>query len=288
VAAATGDDRDGHGPGPLLRDKVAIVTGGAGGIGRGIVDTFAAHGAAVVVLDIDEARTSETVSAVVAAGGQARAFVADVTEPSSAAATVETCLATYGRIDVLVNNVGHFLFPGRAFVDTSPDDWLALYRINLEHVLRLTHAALPPMIEQGTGGSIINLSTVEAFRGIPQHPVYAAFKAGVTQFGRSLALDVGQHGIRINDIAPDVTRSRQLPYERWLSEEDEARIPTWVPIGRLGEAQDTAGVALFLASDLSAFVTGTTVHCDGGTYAAGGWYRSERDGRGWTNRPADP
>jgi NAD(P)-dependent dehydrogenase (short-subunit alcohol dehydrogenase family) len=272
----------------LLREKVAIVTGGAGGIGRGIVDTFVAHGASVLVVDSNEARTEETVSAVVAAGGQAHGFVADVTEPSSAAAIVDACLTAYGRIDVLVNNVGHFLFPGRPFVDTSPDEWLALYRINLEHVLLLTHAVLPTMIEQGSGGSIINLSTVEAFRGIPQHPVYAAFKAGVTQFGRSLALDVGRHGIRVNDIAPDVTRSRQLPYERWLSDEDVARIPTWVPIGRLGEPQDAAGVALFLASDLSAFVTGTTVHCDGGTYAAGGWYRSARDDRGWTNRPADP
>jgi NAD(P)-dependent dehydrogenase (short-subunit alcohol dehydrogenase family) len=280
VAAAIG--------GRLLEGKVAVVTGGAGGIGRGISDLFAAHGAAVVVVDIDEARAAETVADIVAGGGSARAHVADVTDASAAATVVPTALAAFGRVDVLVNNVGHFLFPGRPFVETKPDEWLSLYRVNLEHVLRLTQAVLPPMIDQGTGGSIINLSTVEAFRGIPQHPVYAAFKAGVTQFGRSLALDVGRHGIRINDIAPDVTRSRQLPYERWLSEEDTARIPTWVPLGRLGEPRDTAGVALFLASDLGAFVTGTTVHCDGGTYAAGGWYPTARDGRGWTNRPFDP
>jgi len=189
---------------------------------------------------------------------------------------------------VLVNNVGHFVRAGKPFVDTTEDEWRDLHAVNFEHVLRVTHAALPAMIEQGDGGSIINLTTVEAFRGIPQHPVYAAYKAAVTQFGKSLALDVGRHGIRVNDIAPDVTRSEQLPYERWLTAEDEDRIPTWVPLGRLGEPQDPAGVALFLASDLGAFVTGTTIHCDGGTYAAGGWYRSTTDDRGWTNRPRNP
>ncbi len=160
-------------------------------------------------------------------------------------------LERHGRLDVLVNNVGHFVHPGKPFVDSTEDEWQDLFAVNLQHVLRVTHAALPPMIEQGDGGSIINLTTVEAFRGIPHHPVYAAYKAGVTQFGRSLALDVGRHGIRVNDIAPDVTRSLQLPYERWLTEDDEARIPTWVPLGRLGEPRDAAGAAVFLASDLS-------------------------------------
>lgn len=274
--------------GPLLDGRVAIVTGGAGGIGRAITELFAAHGAAVVVADIDEERTAATVEAVVAAGGTALAAVGDITEPDAAPAVVASTLAAHGQIDVVVNNVGHFVFPGRPFVESTPGEWAELYRVNLDHVLRMTHAALPTMIERGAGGSIINLTTVEAFRGIPQHPVYAAFKAGVTQFGRSLALDVGRHGIRVNDIAPDVTRSRQLPYERWLTEDDEARIPTWVPIGRLGEPHDTAGAALFLASDLGAFVTGTTIHCDGGTYAAGGWYPTDRGNRGWTNRPIDP
>jgi len=274
--------------GPLLEGKVAIVTGGAGGIGRAITELFAAHGASVVVADIDEDRAVETVDAVIAGGGTALASVGDITGHDAAPAVVAATLAAYGQIDVVVNNVGHFVFPGRPFVESTPDEWAELYRVNLDHVLRMTHAALPPMIERGAGGSIINLTTVEAFRGIPQHPVYAAFKAGVTQFGRSLALDVGRHSIRVNDIAPDVTRSRQLPYERWLTEDDERRIPTWVPIGRLGEPRDTAGAALFLAADLGACVTGTTIHCDGGTHAAGGWYPTERGNRGWTNRPIDP
>ena len=275
-------------PTGMLTGKVAAVTGGAGGIGRAIVERFAAEGAAVVVVDIHDDRTHDTVAAITEAGGRATPLVADVRDADIGGRVVAATLAAHDRLDVLVNNVGHFLHRGRPFIDTTEDQWHELYAVNFEHVLRVTQAALRPMIDQGDGGSIINLTTVEAFRGIPQHPVYAAYKAGVTQFGRSLALDVGRHGIRVNAIAPDVTRSLQLPYERWLTADDEARIPTWVPLGRLGEPNDAAGAALFLASDLGAFVTGTTIHCDGGTHAAGGWYRSNQDDRGWTNRPRDP
>ena len=275
-------------PGPLLAGKVAVVTGGGGGIGRAIGETFAAHGAAVVVVDHDAEGAEATVAAARRAGGEAHALVADVRDDDIGPRVVGEALGAYHRLDVLVNNVGHFVFAGRPFEDTTEAEWHELYEVNLHHVLRLTHTALRPLIDQGDGGSIINLTTVEAFRGIPRHAVYAAFKAGVTQFGRSLALDVGRYGIRVNDIAPDVTHSLQLPYERWLTPADEARIPSWVPLGRLGQPRDVAGAALFLASELGAFVTGTTIHCDGGTGAAGGWYRSARDDRGWTNRPADP
>jgi 2-hydroxycyclohexanecarboxyl-CoA dehydrogenase len=281
-------DTDPIAPGPLLTGKVALVTGGGGGIGRAVCETFAAHGASVLVIDHAPERAVETAAAITGAGGTATPMTADVRDDDIGRRAVSEVLHHYGRLDLLVNNVGHFLFPGRSFADTAEDQWHELYLVNLAHVLRVTHAALPPMVEQGDGGSIINLTSVEAFRGIPQHAVYAAFKAAVTQFGRSLALDVGRHGIRVNDIAPDVTHSFQLPYERWLTPEDEARIPTWVPLGRLGQPRDAAGAALFLASDLGAFVTGTTIHCDGGTRAAGGWYRTDHDARGWTNRPRDP
>jgi 2-hydroxycyclohexanecarboxyl-CoA dehydrogenase len=265
-------------PGPLLTDRVAVVTGGGTGIGRAIVEAFLAHGAQVVNVEVDEARAD-------AAPG--RVLVADVRDRATVDLTIATAQDEFGGIDVLVNNVGHFV-GGPAFLESTDADWDAVRAVNLEHVLRMTQAAVPLMIGQGRGGSIINLTTIEAFRGIPHLPVYAAYKAAVTQFSKSLALDVGIHGIRVNDIAPDVTRSAQLPYERWLSEQDERKIPQWVPLGRLGEPVDVAGVALFLASDLSAFVTGTTIHCDGGTYAAGGWYRTERGPRPWTNRPFDP
>jgi 3-oxoacyl-[acyl-carrier protein] reductase len=116
--------------------------------------------------------------------------------------------------------------------------------------------------------------------------VYSAFKAGIAQFTKSLALELGNDGIRVNSIAPDLTQSIQVDYDRWVPADQQHLIPTWVPVGRFGTPDDIAGVALFLASDLSAFVTGTTVHADGGSLAAGGWFRTDRGG--WTNRPLNP
>jgi 2-hydroxycyclohexanecarboxyl-CoA dehydrogenase len=276
------------GPGPLLEGRRALVTGGGAGIGRGICEAFARHGASLCVVDIDGDAAAATAHAARDLGVAASAVTADVRIASDVDRSVAAAVQELGGLDVVVNNVGHFVFPAVAFQDSTEEQWDELYEMNLGHVFRVTRAALPHLIEAGPGGSVINLSTVEGFRGIPGHPVYAAFKAGVTQFSKSLALQVSDHGIRVNDIAPDVTRSQQLPYERWLNDDDLARIPSWVPLGRLGEASDPAGVAVFLASDLAAFVTGTTVHCDGGTWAAGGWYRTAHGRGGWTNRPRDP
>jgi NAD(P)-dependent dehydrogenase (short-subunit alcohol dehydrogenase family) len=270
----------------LLAGKVAVVTGGGGGIGRGISETFAAHGAKVVVSDIDAKRAAETAGAISHVGGDAVAHVVDVREHHQVDVLATATIEKYGRVDVLVNNVGHYLYRGTAFLETDEDQWNALYDVNLRHVFVCTKALAPRMIEQGDGGSIINVSTVEAFRGMPLMAVYSAFKAGVTQFTKSLALELGNDGIRVNAIAPDLTQSIQVDYDRWVPAEQEHLIPTWVPVGRFGTPADIAGVALFLASDLSAFVTGTTVHADGGSLAAGGWFRTERGG--WTNRPLNP
>ncbi len=137
--------------------------------------------------------------------------------------------------------------------------------------------------QQGDGGSIVNVSTIEAFRAIPTRAVYSAFKAAITGFTRSLAVEYARYGIRVNAIAPDVTETLQVPYSKWVGPDDEHLIPTWVPLGRFGQPDDVAGVAVFLASGLSGFVTGTTVHVDGGTFAAGGWFP---DGGGRVDQPA--
>jgi 2-hydroxycyclohexanecarboxyl-CoA dehydrogenase len=271
---------------PLLTGKVAVVTGGGGGIGRGISEKLAAHGARVVVADIDAGRAADTVAAISADRGDALAQVVDVRDCDEVVRLAQTTVGEYGRVDILVNNVGHYLYRGTPFLDTDEAQWSALYDTNLRHVFLCTKAFAPRMVEQGEGGSIINLSTVEAFRGMPMMAVYSAFKAGVTQFTKSLALELGNDGIRVNSIAPDLTQSIQVDYDRWVPAEQRHLIPTWVPIGRFGTADDIAGVALFLASDLSAFVTGTTVHADGGSLAAGGWFRTGRGG--WTNRPLKP
>ncbi|HTY35230.1 SDR family oxidoreductase [Mycobacterium sp.] len=272
----------------LLADRVAVVTGGGGGIGAATARLFALHGAHVVIADIDGELAQRTADAVTASGGTALAVATDVREKDQVTGLARSVLDRYGRIDVLVNNVGHWLRHPGNFVDTDPELWDDLYRINLHHVFLVTHAFLPAMIER-RAGAIVNVSSVEGLRGYPEDPVYAAFKAAVVHFTRSLAVQVGRDGVRVNAVAPDVTETLQVPYSQWLSAEEQTQWPQWVPVGRMGLPEDQARVILFLASELSGFVTGHTIPTDGGTGAAGGWFRSSRrPGREWTNRPVAP
>lgn len=269
-----------------LDGRIALVTGGGGGIGAGTAATLAAAGARVIVVDVDPDRMGASVDAIVAAGGSAVGEQADVQDTEQVTALRDRVLGRFGRLDVLVNNVGHYL-GARPFVRQTPDHWEALYRINYLHVLSTSHAFLPAMIEQ-RAGSIVNVSSVEGIRGYPPDPVYGAVKAAVIQFTRCLAAQVGNDGVRVNCVAPDITQSIQVDY-RTLAAGHEDKWPLWAPVGRMGEPADQADVILFLASDLSRFVTGHTIATDGGTLAQGGWFRSaHRPGRAWTNRPIDP
>jgi NAD(P)-dependent dehydrogenase (short-subunit alcohol dehydrogenase family) len=275
-------------PDSLLADRVAVVTGGAGGIGAATARLFAEHGADVVIADTDTDLADATAAAITESGGSALAVATDVRDPDQVSRLARTVLDRFDRVDVLVNNVGHWLRHPGNFVETDPQLWDDLYRINLHHVFLLTHAFLPTMVERHAG-AIVNVSSVEGLRGYPEDPVYAAFKAAVIAFTRSLAVQVGNDGVRVNAIAPDVTESRQVPYSQWLTAEEQTQWPQWVPIGRMGLPEDQARAILFLASDLSAFVTGHTIPTDGGTGAAGGWFRStRRPNRQWTNRPVAP
>ena len=272
----------------LLSDRIAVVTGGGGGIGAATARLFADQGAQVVIADIDAELAQLTAEQITAAGGSAFAAVTDVRDAGQVAELARSVLERHGRVDVLVNNVGHWLRHPGNFVDTDPQLWDDLYRVNLHHVFLVTHAFLPAMIGRRSG-AIVNVSSVEGLRGYPEDPVYAAFKAAVIHFTRSLAVQVGRDGVRVNAIGPDVTESLQVPYSQWLSAEEQAQWPQWVPVGRMGLPEDQAQVILFLASDLSAFVTGHTIPTDGGTGAAGGWFRSpRRPDREWTNRPVAP
>ena len=274
--------------GTLLADRVAVVTGGGGGIGAATAQLFAQHGAQVVIADIDPELARRTADQITTSGGSALAIVTDVRDADQVTELARSVLDRFGRVDVLVNNVGHWLRHPGNFVDTDPQLWDDLYRVNLHHVFLVTHAFLPAMVDRH-GGAIVNVSSVEGLRGYPEDPVYAAFKAAVIHFTRSLAVQVGHNGVRVNAIGPDVTESLQVPYSQWLSAEEQTQWPQWVPIGRMGVPEDQAGVILFLASDLSAFVTGHTIPTDGGTGAAGGWFRSSRrTDREWTNRPVAP
>ena len=271
--------------GPLLADKLAVVTGGGAGIGAAICRRLAAHGATVAIAEIDPARAESTRDAIARAGGRAVAHAVDVRDPGQVAAFAGSVLHAHGRVDVLVNNVGDFL---RAvpFSRSDPAHWDALYRINLHHVFLVTRAFLPAMISRRSG-SIINVSSVEGLRGYPADPVYGAFKAAVAHFTRCLALELGRRGIRVNGIAPDLTRTPQLDYAADVPPEQEHLWESWAPVGRMGLPEDQADPVLFLASEHSRFVTGHTLPTDGGSLAGGGWFWSPARRR-WVNRPNDP
>jgi NAD(P)-dependent dehydrogenase (short-subunit alcohol dehydrogenase family) len=265
----------------LLDGQIAVVTGGGDGIGGAISSLFAQHGARVEIAEIDPARAERKAAEIRAAGGTARAHVVDVTRDADVARLAEAVLGAHGRVDVLVNNVGDYR-PLVPFAKSGPDSWDAMYQINLRHFFAVTRAFVRSMIERG-GGVIVNFHSVEGMRGYPSEPVYAAMKAAVAHFTTSLAVTLGRHGIRVNGIGTDLTQTPQVDYLTSYEDHDELW-RSWAPVGRLGWPEDQARVALFLASPLSAYVTGHNVPVDGGTKAGGGWFFSPREGR-FVNRP---
>jgi NAD(P)-dependent dehydrogenase (short-subunit alcohol dehydrogenase family) len=267
-----------------LAGRIALVTGGGGGIGRAVAERLAREGAIVEIAEIDAARGAEATDAIAQQGGRAHAERLDVCEAGPVAAWIDGVLARQQRIDVLVNNVGHYL-RSQPFAESDPEHWRALHRINLEQVFFVTRAALPALRANHTG-SIVNVASVEGIRGYPPDPVYGAYKAAVVHFTRCLALELAPD-VRVNAIAPDLTQSLQVDYERWVPAAERHKWSLWAPLGRPGTGGDQADVVAFLASDDARFVTGCVIPTDGGSLAAGGWFRSGRAGR-WVNRPFDP
>ena len=258
-----------------------MVTGGGDGIGGAISRLFAQHGAVVEVAEIDPERAERTVADITDAGGMAHAHVVDVCDEDDVARLRDAVLERHGGPDIVINNVGDYR-PLVRFRDSSPDSWKAMYDVNLHHVFLVTHAFLDPMIERG-GGSIVNIHSVEGMRGYPGEPIYGAMKAAVAHFTTCLAAGHGRDGIRCNGIGTDLTQTPQVDYLSG-SEDSEHLWPSWAPVGRLGWPEDQARVALFLASDLSSFVTGHNIPVDGGTAAGGGWFFSP-EARRFVNRP---
>ncbi|MEM9522336.1 MAG: SDR family oxidoreductase [Actinomycetota bacterium] len=257
----------------LLDGQTAVVTGGGAGIGRATVELFVDHGAEVHVAEIDPDLVVDvgTIDGVIA-------HHIDVREPEHVAAFAAAVPAPH----VVINNVGDYR-PSVRFLDSGPETWQAMYEINLFHLFAVTHAFLPAMIASGRG-SIVNLHSVEALRGYPGEPVYAAMKAGAAHFTTSLAATVGRHGIRVNGVGPDLTQTPQVDYLRRPEDNDADAWSNWAPVGRVGWPAETARTILFLASELGSFITGHNVPVDGGTLAQSGWTWSERAGR-FVNRP---
>jgi 3-oxoacyl-[acyl-carrier protein] reductase len=266
-----------------LKDKIALVTGGGAGIGRAIADAFGDLGATVVVAEIDPARVEATKKALDAKGVKNLVLRADVRNTAEVKTVMARIASDFGRLNVLVNNVGDSLKMRGEFADSTEEGWDQLYDINLRHVMLVSLHAIPLLRKGGTGGSIINISSIEGVRGLPLGAVYAAFKAGVVNFTRSLACELGPDDIRVNCIGPETTETEQVPIPKLVKPEHQQYIKRWFPLGRYGKAEDCAGAAVYLATDMSRWTTGQTIVLDGGAMAGAGW-RMMADGR-WTNSP---
>jgi NAD(P)-dependent dehydrogenase (short-subunit alcohol dehydrogenase family) len=267
----------------LLDGKIALVTGGGAGIGRGIVDAFVEHGAAAIaVAEVDPVRAEDVRSSLAKAGVEALVETCDVLDPEQMGRFLGKLEQSFGGLDVLVNNVGGSTFVG-PFMGSTEAQWDALYCRNLRHVFFVTHRAVPLIRKRGRGGSVITVTTIEAWRAAPNHCVYSAFKTGVNGFTRSLAVELGPENIRVNTIAPETTTTPRINPLAKVPPHYRDYIPRWIPLNRLGNVSDAGGCAVFLASDLSAWVSGAAINLDGGALAAGGWYRTPTEA--WTNMP---
>lgn len=266
--------------------KIALVTGGGVGIGRATVDAFADNGATVVTIEKDAARAADVRAALAARGGGHLVIEGDVTVSADVEALAQAIGERFGGLDILVNNVGDFLMIVKRFEDHTDEDIERLYAANMRQVFSVTRAMIPLLRKRGPGGSIVSVSSIEGFRGIPFNSVYSAFKTGLTGFTRSLALDLAPEGIRVNLIAPETTDTPQVAISQYIKPEYKDGPKQWIPLGRFGTAEDMAGGILFLASPLAAWITGTALNIDGGALAAAGWYRTA-EGK-WTNTPVIP
>jgi 3-oxoacyl-[acyl-carrier protein] reductase len=253
-----------------LDGAVAVVTGGGAGIGRGIAAGFAAYGARVAVWERDPATAAAAAEEI---GGLA--CVTDVRVEDQVDAALARTVAELGVPTVLVNNAGGtFRAP---LLETSPKGWDALWRANLAQVLLCTQRVARGIVSAGSGGSIINIASIEGTRAAPGYAAYAAAKAGLISLTKTAALELAPHGIRVNCLAPDLTMTEGLAALAG-GDDRSAALAAMVPMGRPGHVDEMAGAAVFLASALGSYVTGQTLHVDGGTDAAGGWYQRADDG----------
>lgn len=243
-----------------LLNKVAIVTGGASGIGRAICVGFAGEGADIAIADIDLDGARETAQMVKALGRNAVAIQTDVTKVDEVAAMVEEVVKSLGKINILVNNVGKYAeIP---FDECTVEQWDDIVNTNLRSALLCTRAAAPYMVKE-KGGRIINFGGTASYRGRPNEEAYVAAKHGVVNLTKGCALQLGDEGINVNAIAPGIVNTGSL--ENFQNKPDkQARVINRMPLRRIGTPEDIVGPAIFLASEDSAFVTGEVLVVDGG------------------------
>lgn len=268
-----------------LSGQVAFVTGGGGGIGRAIALCMADMGADVAIIEAIPERCEQVARLVEQRGRRALCIPGNVMDVEALQAAVARAADTFGRLDVLVNNAGGVT--RRGFLDLAEKNWRRHIDLNLISNLAATQAAVPVMIAGGRGGAIVNVTSIEASRAAPGYAVYAACKAGINNLTRTLALEFAEHGIRVNTIAPDFTVTPGTrgqftgPVDESAWRQPSAAqvegIRKRIPAGRPGIDEECGRVAVFLASPMASYVTGTIIPVDGGSWASGGWVRDRSD-----------
>ena len=253
----------------LLTDRVAVVTGAGSGIGRGIAAGLAAFGARVAIWERDPETCALAAESIGALG-----IVTDVRDGGQVDAALQRTTGELGPATILVNNAGGVF--SSPLLDTSENGWDALYKANLRHVLLCTQRIARQLVSAGLPGSVISVTSIEGVRAAPGYAAYAAAKAGVINYTKTAALELAPHSIRVNAIAPDITLTEGLA--RLAGDGAVNGMGNIVPLGRPGHVDEIASVAVFLASEMSAYLTGQTLHVDGGTHAAGGWYHDPQTG----------
>jgi NAD(P)-dependent dehydrogenase (short-subunit alcohol dehydrogenase family) len=253
-----------------LTGKVAVITGAATGIGRASALLFARAGARVALTDARGAELERTVADVRTAGGEVTSTVVDLARPEDCATAVDAAVRAFGRLDVLLNNAGVGTMVVGGTVETiTIEHWDLAQDVNVRAMYLVSRAALPHMRTVG-GGAIVNIASVSAFRGTTDRPThaYAASKGAVLSLTRAMAASYGRDRIRVNAICPGTIRTRLTEdiVERVVRDAKEGR---GIPLGRVGEPEDVANCALFLASDAASFVSGSHIVVDGGAMAVG-------------------
>jgi len=252
----------------VLQGRVAIVTGAATGIGRASALLFARAGARMTLTDVRAPELDAAAAAVRAAGGEVTTVAADLARPEDCAAVVEAAVRAFGRLDVVLNNAGvGTMVVGGTVESIALERWDLALDVNVRAIYLVSRAAVPHL--RGRGGAIVNISSVSAFRGSAERPshAYAASKGAVLALTRAMAASYGRDGIRVNAICPGVIRTR-LTADIVDTAERAAREGRGIPLGRVGEPDDIARCALFLASDDAGFVSGAALVADGGALAA--------------------
>jgi 3-oxoacyl-[acyl-carrier protein] reductase len=245
-----------------LAGKVALITGAQQGIGRAIALAYGREGASVVVNYLDDRQAAEAIAAQIRQqGGRAVAVAGDVACAHDVQRMIEAGSA-FGGIDVLVNNAG--IFPRVPFLEMSEAQWDEVLTVNLKGTFLCTQAVARELVRQGRPGAIINLASGAAFRSSPRGVHYVASKAGVVGLTRAAALELAPYRIRVNAIAPGLTDTAQPRYG--MSEEELQAAGRQIPLGRMAVPEDIANLAVFLASEEASYITGQTIHVNGGQY----------------------